>query len=142
MAQTNPLFDGIDTAFLQTILGEARKDCDLVVIDLLQRELHARQPIVTAPAYIGWTATRGDYDLDDHISWGKTEADAVADLLDWEADAAEDAAAVAAAERAEYERDEAADAKRQARIDDDAADEAWADHVERETMRLTPDGDW
>jgi hypothetical protein len=83
---TNTLYANIATDTMRAILVDARAKRDHVVVRLVQDELHYRQPIVTAPAYIGWTATRGDYDLDDLVGHGRTEAEAVDDLLEREAD--------------------------------------------------------
>jgi len=93
-------------------------------------------PIVTWHAFppipdrgFDWGAHRdSDEGGEGRMGWGRTEAEAILDLLDLENeadDASMDEAerlAEAAEARAEYERDEAADAKRQARIDDAACD--------------------
>lgn len=53
-----------------------------------------REPIVTKYVYppipdrqFDWAATRGDYDLGCRVGWGRTEADAIAELLELEDDA-------------------------------------------------------
>ncbi len=37
-----------------------------------------------APREFQWRATYGDYDLGDPTGWGATEADAIADLTEWD----------------------------------------------------------
>jgi len=82
---TRPAFlADVATDFLRVILGEARIDRDHVSARLIEAELFYRQPIVAKPDYIGWTATRGDYDLDDRVGHGRTEAEAIEDLLEGE----------------------------------------------------------
>jgi hypothetical protein len=77
----------IHVATLRALLDVYRAKGDTVAARLIQTELFYRQPIVThAGEYGDWIATRGDYDLDCTVGWGRSEADAVADLLDIEED--------------------------------------------------------
>jgi hypothetical protein len=102
-----------------------------------------RDPIVTYHAFppipvrdFDWQAHRdSDEGGEGRSGWGRTEADAIADLREQEIDAEEDVDWEAEAERKaaeeeyqrEYERDEAADDKRNARRDDPF--ERWADEI-------------
>ena len=93
-----------------------------------------RDPIVTYHAFppipvrdFDWQAHRDSDEGGEGLSgWGRTEAEAILDLLDLENEAddltsmdEDEQAAERRAAQEEYERDEAADAKRQARRDDD-----------------------
>lgn len=109
----------------------------------------AADPIVTWNAFppipdrgFDWGAHRdSDEGGQSLMGWGRTEAEAILDLIALEAERDEDEAADMQAEwdaeaeraaceaewRAEYERDEAADAKRDAMRDDPF--EAWPDEM-------------
>ena len=82
------------TDTLRTILAHARASRDAVVIRVVDRELARRDPIVTWHAFppipcrdFDWGAHRdSDEGGEGRMGWGRTEAEAIADLLALEAD--------------------------------------------------------
>jgi hypothetical protein len=128
----------LSTASLRDAFVAAHEQGDAVTADACWAIFTSRHlatgadPIVTWHAFppipdrgFDWGAHRdSDEGGESLMGWGRTEAEAVIDLVALERERAEqdeELAAIAAVEREEYLRDEAADAKRDA-MRDDAAD--------------------
>ena len=87
MTQLSSALAFIPSANLRNMLTFFRDAGDAVAVRLIDTELFYRQPVVTRDCGYGhWMATRGDYDLDCLVGTGRTEAEAIDMLIDWEAD--------------------------------------------------------